>query len=108
MKDLLREVYPQAPTQEQAVALFCVESGYKRAAVHQWLSGDKEPRPLILKWLRQRLVLERICDAAVALEIYVEGKENDALKPGTTPIIRHEIRDLVVKTRASCSPLAGH
>lgn len=100
MKDLLRKTYPQASTQEAAVALFCKEAGYKRASVHQWLSGASEPRPVVLKWLTQRLWLEDVCEAAVALEVFVEGIENDALKPGSPPIVRRDIRNLVDQVKA--------
>lgn len=101
MKDLLREIYPEAKTLEAAVNLLCAETGYKRATVWQWLSGEAEPRPVVMKWIRQRQALVRICDAAEALEVYVEGKENDALPPNKPKIERRDIRNLVAEVKAS-------
>lgn len=103
MKTLLREIYPEAKTLEAAVTLLCADIGYNRASVWQWMSGDAEPRPVVMKWIRQRQALERICEAAVTLEVYVEGKENDALPPNKPKIERREVRNLVAEARASCS-----
>ena len=104
MKTTLREIYPQAKSQNEAVGLFCKETGYTRASVMDWLSGTREPRPVVLQWFEYRKHLERLCALAEALEVFVERFENDRLKPDQTKISRREVRDLVAEIRVSCSP----
>ena len=105
MKEAIREIYPQAKSQNEAVDMLCKETGYTRASVMDWLSGTREPRPVVLQWFEYRKHLERLCALAEALEEFVEQSENDRLKPDQPRVSRHEVRDLVAEIRASCSPL---